>query len=169
MHWSFFLLNDVKRSLFNRLRAFRRAKILDQWIVGFCVCYVCGFAGLWFVDLLCFLASWVYGLTVFEKKSWKINAWILTKITSQIGGKSFKIHQKLVQNPSKINKNRPKSRKMRPWDVFGANLRPGRLQDARCHSVRSPPWSLFGRKGHPGDRFGNPGKSEIGPKTHFWV
>ena len=55
--------------LFNRLRAFRRAKILDQWIVGFCVCYVCGFAGLWFVDLLCFLASWVYGLAFFEKKS----------------------------------------------------------------------------------------------------
>ena len=29
----------------------------------------CGFAGLLFVDLLCFLASCVYDLSVFEKKS----------------------------------------------------------------------------------------------------
>ena len=43
----------------DRLRAFRRAKVLGKMD--------CGFAALWFVNSLCFLASWGCGLTVFEK------------------------------------------------------------------------------------------------------
>ena len=43
-------------------------RLSEKWIVGFCVCYVCGFAGLWFVGLLRFLALCAYELNVFEQK-----------------------------------------------------------------------------------------------------
>ena len=60
MNICFFNENLKKSNLFNRIRAFRRAKILGN--------IDCGFAALWFVSLLCFLASWACGLTVFDKK-----------------------------------------------------------------------------------------------------
>ena len=47
-----------------------------------------------------------------------------------------------VENPSKTNQNDPKSRKIRPWTVFDAKSRPGRLQK-RIRTNDRLVWSTF--------------------------
>ena len=59
---------------------------------------------------------------------------------SKICVKSLEILQISSKILPKPTKNDPKSRKIRPWTVFGAKSRPGRLQDG----PRTSKDSLFG-------------------------
>ena len=82
-----------------------------------------------------------------------------------------KNHEKSIQTSPKSFPNRskttPKSMNMRPWIIFGAESRPGRLQEGRGYSGDSVFLSVLAENVAPRVAFGIPGKPKIRPKPHF--
>ena len=67
---------------------------------------------------------------------------------------SMENHPQLFNILLKSTKNDPRSMKMRPWNVFGAKLRPGRLQDAKGSSLQSTLGAFLIENGVPRDHVG---------------
>ena len=90
------------------------------------------------------------------KYLWKLRDKCWFKIAFKIHDKSstiWPIGQTSVQN---LQKNNPKSMKMRPWNAFGTKSRPGRPKDAHRISGYLSFWCLSGRKWCPRDTFQEP-------------
>ena len=107
----------------------------------------------------------VCGLLVCSKNTENVTLGFDQKSHQELTGKPWQICRKSVQNPSK---NNPKSMKLRPWSVFGAKSRPGRLQDAPRRTEYSTFGAFLVENGAPSDNFGAQQDPNIHHKLHFW-
>ena len=127
----------------------------------------CGFARLLFVELLCFMASCVHGLTVFEKKSGKWKCMDSDKTCPEYIEKSSRILPKLVQNPSKIEQKRSQIDQNGSLDRFRRQIAPRSAQGTTKPEGAIDCGSFFGQKGRPKGRFRDPLKIENRSKNAF--
>ena len=129
----------------------------------------CGVAGLRFVDLMYFLASWGCGLAFFEKKNMKYKCRNSDKNHVQNMWEILDNPSKFIGNPSKINQKRSQIEKNTSLERFRCQIAP------RSAPGRSPVekvtgfYSFLGENGVSRDHFGAQLGSKIRQKSHFWV
>ena len=78
--------------------------------------------------------------------------------------KPIEIYQTSFQNRPKYD---PRSKEMRPWSVFGAKLRPGRLKEGSPGSPSKSLSALLAENVAPRIGFGTVGESKIGKKFYL--
>ena len=166
---------ENKIKWFNRLRAFRRAKVFRTM--------VCGIVELWFADLLFF--CWFVGLFIacahsagpkFGQFCIGMVAWfcfvdLLTLLVFGAPnlGKSLKNHPNLVQNPSKINQKRPQIDENESLERFRHQIAPGSVPGRSGYDLPVETRSLFGRKWRSKGPVWTQLWSQIRQKSHVWV